>query len=146
MDRPRRESRQHNGITLRGLSQLTFATKSAMSGSTGTLFDNLVSTRVSAITEGPRYAEANANYRRFAQRFRPRQQVFACEQSFGIHRRTRSLDGQRTAAPNGSFAAVFVYHYGRALQYRVREAQRADCVLDWLRYRSNRQMTLAIVE
>jgi hypothetical protein len=29
MDRPRRESRQHNGITLRGLSQLTFATKSA---------------------------------------------------------------------------------------------------------------------
>src|SRR4030088_3165163 len=48
MDRPRRDSRQHNGITLRGLSQLTFATKSAMSGSTGTLFDNLVSTRVSA--------------------------------------------------------------------------------------------------
>src|SRR5437899_5730689 len=29
MDRPRRESRQHNGITLRGLSQPTFATKSA---------------------------------------------------------------------------------------------------------------------
>jgi NitT/TauT family transport system ATP-binding protein len=27
MDRPRRDSRQHNGITLRGLSQLTFATK-----------------------------------------------------------------------------------------------------------------------
>src|ERR1700727_2770410 len=26
MDRPRRDSRQHNGITLRGLSQLTFAT------------------------------------------------------------------------------------------------------------------------
>jgi hypothetical protein len=32
MNRPRRESRQHNGITLRGLSQLTFATKSARSG------------------------------------------------------------------------------------------------------------------
>src|SRR5271154_6349387 len=32
MDRPRRESRQHNGITLRGLSQLTFATKSANTG------------------------------------------------------------------------------------------------------------------
>src|SRR6478735_1576382 len=31
MDRPRRESRQHNGITLRGLSQPTFATKSANS-------------------------------------------------------------------------------------------------------------------
>src|SRR5947207_2464038 len=33
MDRPRRESLQHNGITLRGLSQPTFATKSANSGS-----------------------------------------------------------------------------------------------------------------
>jgi hypothetical protein len=32
MDRPRRESLQHNGITLRGLSQLTFATKSALFG------------------------------------------------------------------------------------------------------------------
>jgi hypothetical protein len=32
MDRPRRESRQHNGITLRGLSQPTFATKSANIG------------------------------------------------------------------------------------------------------------------
>jgi hypothetical protein len=32
MDRPRRESRQPNGIMLRGLSQLTFATKSANSG------------------------------------------------------------------------------------------------------------------
>ena len=32
MDRPRRESRQHNGITVRGLSQLTFATKSALFG------------------------------------------------------------------------------------------------------------------
>src|SRR3984893_13452407 len=32
MDRPRRESRQHNGITLRALSQLTFATKSARNG------------------------------------------------------------------------------------------------------------------
>ena len=31
MDRPRRESRQHDGITLRDLSQLTFATKSAKS-------------------------------------------------------------------------------------------------------------------
>jgi len=29
MDRPRRDSPQHNGITLRGLSQPTFATKSA---------------------------------------------------------------------------------------------------------------------
>jgi hypothetical protein len=29
MDRPRRDSRQHNGITLRALSQPTFATKSA---------------------------------------------------------------------------------------------------------------------
>jgi hypothetical protein len=29
MDRPRRDSRQHNGITLRDLSQPTFATKSA---------------------------------------------------------------------------------------------------------------------
>jgi hypothetical protein len=29
MVRPRRDSRQHNGITIRGLSQLTFATKSA---------------------------------------------------------------------------------------------------------------------
>src|SRR6476620_11076086 len=33
MDRPRRDSRQHNGITLRGLSQPTFATKSAITGS-----------------------------------------------------------------------------------------------------------------
>src|SRR4051812_26625656 len=32
MDRPRRESRHRNGITLRGLSQLTFTTKSALSG------------------------------------------------------------------------------------------------------------------
>jgi hypothetical protein len=32
MDRPRRDSRQHNGITLAGSSQLTFATKSASSG------------------------------------------------------------------------------------------------------------------
>ena len=31
MDRPRRDSRQHNGITLRGLSQPTSATKSARS-------------------------------------------------------------------------------------------------------------------
>jgi hypothetical protein len=31
MDRPRRDSRQHNGITLRGPSQPTFATKSALS-------------------------------------------------------------------------------------------------------------------
>ncbi|WP_247434940.1 hypothetical protein, partial [Bradyrhizobium sp. 44] len=29
MDRPRRDSRQHNGITVRDLSQPTFATKSA---------------------------------------------------------------------------------------------------------------------
>src|ERR1700752_4181964 len=29
MDRPRRESRRHNGISLRGLSQPTFATKFA---------------------------------------------------------------------------------------------------------------------
>jgi hypothetical protein len=61
-----------------------------------------------AITEGAGYAEANANSRQFAQHFRPRQQVFACEQSFAIHRRTGLLDGQRTAALNGSFAAVFV--------------------------------------
>ena len=32
MDRPRRNSRQHNGITVRGLPQPTFATKSANSG------------------------------------------------------------------------------------------------------------------
>jgi hypothetical protein len=32
MDRPRRESRHHNGITLRGVSQSTFATKSALFG------------------------------------------------------------------------------------------------------------------
>ena len=32
MDRPRRDSRHHNGITLRGVSQPTFATKSATSG------------------------------------------------------------------------------------------------------------------
>jgi len=32
MDRPRRDSRQQNGITVRGLSQPTFATKSALSG------------------------------------------------------------------------------------------------------------------
>ena len=31
MDRPRRDSRQQNGITVRRLSQLTFATKSAQS-------------------------------------------------------------------------------------------------------------------
>jgi hypothetical protein len=36
MDRPRRDSRQHNGITLRGLSQLTFATKSALFGHAAT--------------------------------------------------------------------------------------------------------------
>jgi hypothetical protein len=35
MDRPRRDSRQHNGITLAGLSQPTFATKSANNGSRG---------------------------------------------------------------------------------------------------------------
>jgi hypothetical protein len=33
MNRPRRDSRQQNGITVRGPSQLTFATKSALSGS-----------------------------------------------------------------------------------------------------------------
>jgi hypothetical protein len=32
MDRPHRDSRQHNGITVRPLSQLTFATKSANNG------------------------------------------------------------------------------------------------------------------
>ena len=32
MDRPRRDSRQHNGITVCGLSQPTFATKSAKNG------------------------------------------------------------------------------------------------------------------
>jgi len=32
MDRPRRDSRQHNGIIIRGLSQPTFATKSALYG------------------------------------------------------------------------------------------------------------------
>jgi hypothetical protein len=32
MDQPRRDSRQQNGITLRGLSQPTFATKSALFG------------------------------------------------------------------------------------------------------------------
>jgi len=32
MDRRRRDSRQHNGITLRGVSQPAFATKSAKSG------------------------------------------------------------------------------------------------------------------
>jgi hypothetical protein len=32
MDRPRRDSRQQNGIMLQGLSQLTFATKSALFG------------------------------------------------------------------------------------------------------------------
>jgi hypothetical protein len=31
MDRPHRDSRQHNGITLVGSPQLTFATKSALS-------------------------------------------------------------------------------------------------------------------
>src|ERR1700734_4045478 len=35
MDRPRRDSRQHNGITLRGLSQPTSATKSANSSLRG---------------------------------------------------------------------------------------------------------------
>jgi hypothetical protein len=35
MDRPRRDSPQHNGITLRGLPQPTFATKSANSRSRG---------------------------------------------------------------------------------------------------------------
>jgi hypothetical protein len=33
MDRPHRDSRQHNGITVRHTSQLTFATKSANCGS-----------------------------------------------------------------------------------------------------------------
>src|SRR5579859_5143380 len=32
MDRPRRDSRRHNGITVGGLSQPTSATKSALSG------------------------------------------------------------------------------------------------------------------
>ena len=32
MDRPRRDSRQHDGITVRGMSQPTFATKSAPNG------------------------------------------------------------------------------------------------------------------
>src|SRR6478609_8485354 len=32
MDRPRRDSRHHNGITLRGVSQPTFATKLALFG------------------------------------------------------------------------------------------------------------------
>src|SRR5665647_742554 len=44
MDRPHRESRQRNGITVRSLSQLTFATKSAIIGS-APLFDHLVSQR-----------------------------------------------------------------------------------------------------
>jgi hypothetical protein len=35
---------------------------------------------IRAITEAPGYGEADANYRRFALRFRPRHQVFACEQ------------------------------------------------------------------
>jgi hypothetical protein len=39
MDRPRRDSRQHNGITVRGLSQLTFATKSATSSHSITAHD-----------------------------------------------------------------------------------------------------------
>jgi len=38
MDRPRRDSRQHNGITLRGLSQPTSATKSARSWRRGRVF------------------------------------------------------------------------------------------------------------
>jgi hypothetical protein len=63
-----------------------------------------------AIVFGVMGKSSEKHYRQFAQRFRPRQQVFACEKSFAIHRRTRSLDGQITAAPNGSFAAVFVYH------------------------------------
>jgi hypothetical protein len=35
-----------------------------------------------AAKPAPGYAEANAHYRQLAQRFRPRQQVLACEQSF----------------------------------------------------------------
>src|SRR6266481_1571911 len=38
MDRPRRDSRQHNGITVRGLPQPTFATKSAKNGSPHRIF------------------------------------------------------------------------------------------------------------
>ena len=61
-----------------------------------------------AAKPAPGYAEANAHYRQLAQRFRPRQRVLACEQSVAIYRRATYLDGQKTAAPNGSFAAVFV--------------------------------------
>jgi hypothetical protein len=54
MDRPRRDSRQHNGITVRHTSQLTFATKSAISGlmhrSKG-LFDDLVGQREQLIRD-----------------------------------------------------------------------------------------------
>ena len=40
--RPRRESHQHDGITLRGLSQLTFATKSDPKRTDGLRGDTLV--------------------------------------------------------------------------------------------------------
>jgi hypothetical protein len=43
MDRPRRDSRQHNGITLRGVSQLTFATKSALNRPSDRLVECLLS-------------------------------------------------------------------------------------------------------
>jgi hypothetical protein len=65
--------------------------------------------RVSAITDAPGYSEANANDPAAHPRSRP-----DLDPSFAIYRRTRSLDGQRTAAPNDSFAAVFEYHQGRA--------------------------------
>src|SRR5580698_9244204 len=48
MDRPHRDSRQHNGITVRPLSQLTFATKSATGGlmqCRASLFDHLIGSR-----------------------------------------------------------------------------------------------------
>jgi hypothetical protein len=43
MDQPRRDSRQHNGITLPGLSQPTFATKSARNGHTECVAECLLS-------------------------------------------------------------------------------------------------------
>src|SRR5215207_420018 len=49
MDRPRRESRQHNGITVRGLSQPTFATKSARTGPLMPFYEESDATRAARL-------------------------------------------------------------------------------------------------
>src|SRR5258708_19865201 len=63
MARPRRDSRQHNGITVRGLSQLTSATKSAPNGHADCFAECLLS-------GAKRKTFARGEYFRFCEGFR----------------------------------------------------------------------------